>query len=77
VLDFYVHEHYQRQGVGKALFEVREPAHAPAADAPAAAAELAQHLFSMLCKHIDWQQQLPSLLAGLRSPMQMACVKRC
>lgn len=23
VLDFYVHESYQRQGVGKALFEVR------------------------------------------------------
>lgn len=24
VLDFYVHESYQRQGVGKALFEVKQ-----------------------------------------------------
>ncbi len=31
VLDFYVHESYQRQGIGKQLFEVGTPTHHHAA----------------------------------------------
>jgi GNAT superfamily N-acetyltransferase len=45
VLDFYVHEQYQRQGVGKTLFEVRTAVHG----APAAAAKPAQQLHQLLC----------------------------
>jgi GNAT superfamily N-acetyltransferase len=76
VLDFYVHEHCQRQGVGKALFEVRDAAaapaagapaaDAPAAGAPAAAAELVQQLCHTVCRHVSWQQQLASCLQDNR-----------
>jgi GNAT superfamily N-acetyltransferase len=88
VLDFYVHEQYQRQGVGKALFEVRDAAaapaagapaaDAPAAGAPAAAAELVQQLCHTVCRHVSWQQQLASCLQDnrqIQSPPQRACEK--
>jgi GNAT superfamily N-acetyltransferase len=63
VLDFYVHESCQRQGVGKALFEVRSTSSsslqtalsrkAAAASSPAALCSRQCHAVHTHCKHVQ------------------------
>jgi GNAT superfamily N-acetyltransferase len=56
VLDFYVHEAYQRQGVGKALFEVRPAQHR---DTAAVVSACPEH--SKPCLRTSQVQQDPEL----------------